>query len=50
MRWSQSEMRARRFNGGVVLNVLQRDLARFTIQGEGAEVWFWDQALFEQQT
>ena len=44
---------ARRLNGGVVLNVLQwhqRGVARFTIEGEGADVWFCDQAVFEQQT
>jgi hypothetical protein len=39
--------------GGSVLNILQSvrpGVARFTVEGEGAEIWFCDQALIDTHT
>jgi hypothetical protein len=43
----------RRFQAGTVLNVLQwvtPDVARFTVEGEGIELWCCPQAVFDEQT
>jgi hypothetical protein len=43
----------RTLGGGAVLNILQpvrAGVARFTIEGEGAEIWFCDQALIDAHT
>jgi hypothetical protein len=43
----------RRFESGAVLNILQSiaaDTARFTIEGEGAEIWCCAQVLMDQNT
>ena len=39
--------------GATVLNVLQAmkpDTARFTVEGEGADIWTCDQSTFERNT
>lgn len=44
---------SRRFGAGSVLNVLQwlnPAVARFTVEGEGLEVWCCPQATFEERT
>lgn len=43
----------RRFQAGAVLNVLQwvrPDTARFTVEGEGIEVWDCPKATFDEAT
>jgi hypothetical protein len=43
----------RRFLEGTVLNILQwtkPGQARFTVEGEGAEIWFCEQATFDEHT
>lgn len=43
----------RRFQPGTVLNVLQwvnESIARFTVEGEGMEVWCCPQGLFDEHT
>jgi hypothetical protein len=43
----------RHFESGAVVNILQSitsDTARFTIEGEGAEIWCCAQALFDRDT
>jgi hypothetical protein len=43
----------RHFGPGTVLNILQwvrRDIARFTIEGEGIEVWCCPQPVIDEQT
>jgi hypothetical protein len=43
----------RQFRGGAVLNLLQwtrPDQARFTVEGEGAEIWFCPQSLLDKHT
>jgi hypothetical protein len=43
----------RRFQAGAVLNVLQwvrPDAARFTVEGEGIEVWCCPKTIFDEGT
>ena len=43
----------RHFGAGAVLNVLQwvnPEIARFTVEGEGCEVWCCPQAIFYEDT
>jgi hypothetical protein len=43
----------RKLTGGCVLNMLQwvrPSIARFTIEGEGADVWFCDEAQIDRNT
>ena len=43
----------RRFKTGAVLNLLQwvnPEIARFTVEGEGIEVWSCRQTVFQDQT
>lgn len=43
----------RHFPGGTVLNVLQwvkQEIARFTVEGEGIEVWCCPTAVFDENT
>ena len=43
----------RTLSAGSVLNMLQwvrPGLARFTVEGEGADVWFCDQLVIERNT
>jgi hypothetical protein len=43
----------RQFQAGAVLNILQwtrPENVRFTVEGEGAEVWVCDRTLMERQT
>lgn len=43
----------RHFGPGTVLNVLQGvepEIARFTIEGEGAEIWSCQQTVIDEQT
>ena len=50
----ESRRTARRdIKAGMVLNILQRtnaDEARFTVEGEGAEVWCCQQVVIEEHT
>ena len=48
-----SSRTTRTFTGGCVLNMLQwvrPGIARFTIEGEGADVWFCDEAQIDRKT
>jgi hypothetical protein len=43
----------RTLHSGAVLNILQwvrPGEARFTVEGEGAEIWFCDEAVIEETT
>jgi hypothetical protein len=43
----------RELHQGQVLNMLQwvrPEIARFTIEGEGAEIWYCEQSTIEEQT
>ena len=43
----------RKLTGGCVLNMLQwvrPGIARFTIEGEGGDVWFCDEAQIDRNT
>jgi hypothetical protein len=46
-------VKARSFSTGTVLNILQSvrpETARFTIEGEGADVWFCPQEVVEERS
>ena len=45
--------KSRSFSAGTVLNILQwirRETARFTIEGEGAEVWCCPQGVIDERS
>ena len=50
---AKREVSARTIRAGTVLNVLQPvkpHTVRFTVEGEGAEIWSCDQSTFEGHT
>jgi hypothetical protein len=46
-------VKRRRFGEGMVLNILQwvqPETTRFTVEGEGSDVWYCPNELLDQQT